>query len=71
MTLSANARFISAEEACELLPGMTVGLLAQLRFRGNGPRYYKPTPRKVLYRESDLLEWLDASARTGTSQVAA
>lgn len=35
--------------------------LAQLRFRGRGPRFLKPTPRVVLYRRSALDEFLAAS----------
>lgn len=49
---------------------MTKDLLAQLRYRGKGPRYFKPTDRTVLYRRSDLDEWLAASERTSTSDVA-
>jgi hypothetical protein len=41
--------------------------LAQLRFRGKGPRFLKPTPRTVLYRKSDLDAWLDASVTTSTA----
>jgi len=37
--------------------------LAQLRFRGVGPRFLKPTPRVVLYRRSALDAFLAASER--------
>lgn len=46
---------------------LSVDLLAQLRFRGLGPKYFKPTPRTVLYRRSDIEAWIAASERTGTS----
>ena len=29
------------------LTGLTVGGLAYLRYRGRGPRFYTPTPKKV------------------------
>jgi hypothetical protein len=60
---------LSPAEAAEYTH-MTAGALAQLRFRGLGPRFLKPTERTVLYRKSVLDEWLAASERTGTGQVA-
>lgn len=45
---------------------LTVGQLAQLRYRGHGPVYLNPTPRRILYRRSDLDSWLYASERTST-----
>ena len=41
--------------------------LAQLRFRGLGPKFLKPTPRTVLYRQSELDAWLERSERTSTA----
>ena len=32
--------------------------LATLAYQGKGPRYNKPTSRKVLYRRSDLDAWI-------------
>ena len=58
--------FISAEQVCELMPGMTKPLLAQMRFRGDGPPFYKPTPKKVFYRKSDVIAWVEASRRSIT-----
>ena len=43
---------------------MTVGHLAQLRYRGEGPTYLKPTKKTVLYRRADLDAWLAASTVT-------
>lgn len=40
--------------------------LAQLRFRGRGPRFLKPTPRVVLYRRNALDSFLNASERNDT-----
>lgn len=63
------AAYLTSEQLCELVPGTTKGSWAQLRFTGKGPRYYKPTPKTVLYKESEVLEWIDASARFGTAQA--
>ncbi|GAA1768442.1 helix-turn-helix transcriptional regulator [Agromyces humatus] len=46
--------------------GITRAHLAVLRHEGKGPRYYKPTPRKVLYTEADVSAWIEASAHDGT-----
>jgi hypothetical protein len=48
--------------------GLSTASLAQLRYRGNGPRYLKPTARKVLYIRADVLAWLEASARRCTDE---
>jgi len=58
-----DKQYLTPKEVAEFVPGMTTSLLAQLRFKQIGPRYLKPTPRKVLYRPSDIAEWLDASVR--------
>ncbi|EIC63003.1 helix-turn-helix transcriptional regulator [Mycobacteroides abscessus] len=35
--------------------------LAQMRYRGEGPKFVKVGPRKVIYRWSDVQEYLDAN----------
>ena len=39
------------------------------RVKGKGPRYYK-IGGKILYKQSDLDAWIEAQARTSTSQAA-
>ena len=64
----APIRYLTIDQVCELIPGMTRGKLASLRFKGTGgPRYYKPTPRTVLYDETDVTEWVASSGRTCTA----
>jgi len=43
----------------EQIYGIPRQTLANLRCMGNGPTYYKASPRKVLYRAEDLEEWLE------------
>ncbi|MDQ1130235.1 AlpA family transcriptional regulator [Microbacterium sp. SORGH_AS_0888] len=62
--------YLTPKEAADLIPGMTTSTLAQLRFKGQGPKFLKPTPRKVVYRERDVIDWLEASERTSTAEVA-
>jgi hypothetical protein len=61
--------FITAEQVCDLIPGLTIAGLAQMRFRGVGPRYFKPSPRKVVYSRASVLEWLASTERQGTAQA--
>jgi predicted DNA-binding transcriptional regulator AlpA len=60
-------RYLTPEQVVEMAPGLSKGQLAQLRFLGKGPRFRKPTPKTVLYRESEVIEWIEASVRTGTA----
>lgn len=64
-------KYLTPEQVCVLIPGMTKTNLAQLRFKGVGPVFLKPTPRTVIYRESDVIAWLEASERKSTAQVSA
>lgn len=65
-TKEVRARYLPPEQVTELT-GISKGALAQLRFTGKGPRYRKPTPKTVLYLESEVIEWIENSARSGTS----
>jgi hypothetical protein len=61
--------FKSPEGLSAAIPGTNPQYWAQLRFRGEGPRYLKPSPRKVLYRWSDVEAWLEGTARTSTAEA--
>lgn len=41
---------------------VSIGHLANMRIKGVGAKYYKPSPRKVLYRKHDLDAWLESRA---------
>lgn len=56
-----NLKLITPKDVCDLIPGMSESRLAQLRYLGKGPKFYKPTPRLVLYKESDVQEWVEQS----------
>lgn len=61
--------YITPEQVCELVPGLTPGLLAQMRYTGkSGLKFYKPTERKVLYKRSEVIEWVENSMRTSTKK---
>lgn len=57
-------RYLSPEQVCELVPGLTVANLQELRKTGRGPRYRKPTGENgkvVVYAEADVRAWVEAS----------
>lgn len=51
------------------MTGVSVAALAQLRHRGQGPRFYKPTPRVVLYKRSEVVDWVESSVRVSTKEL--
>lgn len=59
-------QYLTPAQVCERVPGMTTGSLAQMRYLGTGPRYFKPSHKRVLYSESDIVAWLEGTARFGT-----
>jgi predicted DNA-binding transcriptional regulator AlpA len=51
--------FLPQKEVVERY-GMTTHFLRDLRREGRGPRFYRPSPRIVLYRAEDIEAWLEA-----------
>lgn len=64
-----DEEFIHAGTVGEIT-GLSIGALAQLRYRGIGPKFYKPTPRKVLYKRSEVVAWVEASAQERSAAIA-
>lgn len=67
--LSSETVYLTPAQVCEIVPGMTKPTLAQLRFKGTGPQYFKPTPRVVLYAREDIENWVRSSVRTSTANA--
>lgn len=63
--------FIQPDAVAEIT-GLSVAALAQLRYTGQGPRFYKPTERTVLYKRDEVTAWVESTARTrtGTASLA-
>lgn len=55
------------EEVAEALHTTTASL-AQMRYRGEGPRFIRAGRRRVLYRWSDIEEWLADSTCSRSDQ---
>lgn len=64
-----DEKYLTPQQVHDRWPFLSVGHMAQLRFVGKGPKFLKPTPRTVVYRESDVIAWLEASERTSTAEV--
>lgn len=50
--------------------GTTVAALANMRYRGLGPKFIKVSAKAVRYRNSDVNAWLDAQTRQQTGERA-
>lgn len=56
------------EDMARLFPNTTRQTWAQMRYRGNGPKYYK-VGRKVFYRPQDVEAWKESQLRTRTDEL--
>lgn len=61
-------RWLSPEEVCDIVPGMTVRNLRELRAKRQGPRFSKPSAKVVVYGEADVHAWLAAKIQTTREQ---
>ena len=62
-----DSDFIPPAEVSEIT-GLSLNSLAQLRSHGTGPLYYKPTAKTILYRRSEVVAWIEESARISTGR---
>jgi hypothetical protein len=60
--------WLSPAQVCEIVPGVTVRDLEDMRADGQGPVYSKPTPRKVVYSRADVHAWLLSKRHTTREQ---
>lgn len=62
MTTTINTPAITLNpKQVEAEYGIPVGSLANMRWRGEGIRYYKAN-RSILYKRADIEAWLEAQA---------
>lgn len=61
-------QYLSPDQVCALIPGMTKGNLAQLRHAGGGPVYMRPSPRVIVYARTDIDAWLEQTRHARTDQ---
>jgi len=66
-----QALYLTTPEAAEFLR-LSPKTLERMRVDGTGPTFLKAGPglrARVLYRQSDLVEWLEAFAYGSTSEI--
>lgn len=56
---------------CATLMRMTKAAIAQLRYRGVGPRFYRISAKTILYKRSEVVAWMESRACTRTDDVLA
>jgi hypothetical protein len=61
-----ESELLTPEQVCDLIPGLTRGKLANMRYTGEGPSYFKPTPKTVVYRRVEIFRWLESTAQSST-----
>jgi excisionase family DNA binding protein len=66
-TLAERGALLSVDKAASYL-GLSATYLNKLRTQGGGPAFHKVGVR-VLYRPSDLDDWLSDKRRTSTSDT--
>jgi len=55
----------------ERIPGTSKAYWSQLRYMGTGPRFIKPSPKKVLYRWADVETWLKSKEQASPDKESA
>jgi len=53
--------YLTPDEVVELT-WVSKAALAQRRYRGLPPNFYKPTGKVVLYKKSEVMDWVEKSA---------
>ncbi len=62
--------YLNSQEAADILR-ISIRTLKRMRVEGSGPRYLKAgqgTRARVLYRQADLDDWLNARTYRSTSE---
>jgi len=60
--------YLTAEEVVGLTC-VSKAALAQRRYKGLPPKFYKPTAKTVLYKKSEVLDWVERSVALDTRHV--
>jgi len=63
-----STEFVKPAQATKIVK-LSTSTLAKMRIRGDGPKYTKSGPKVVLYKVSDLTDWLASRSRRSTSEA--
>lgn len=62
-----STEFVRPNEASKIVK-LSTSTLAKMRMYGTGPKFTKSGPKIVLYKVSDLIDWLASRSRRSTSE---
>lgn len=65
--MDTAARLATPREVADFI-GTSVGGMAQMRHRGNGPDFVRAGNRKVMYRWEDVHQWVERNRFCRTDQ---
>ena len=68
--MDADDEWLTLPQAATLMR-MTKAALAQLRYRGVGPQFYRLSRKTILYKRPEVVEWMESRACTRTDDVLA
>lgn len=57
----AEQQWLSPEQVCERIPGMTLKKLEDMRHERRGMNFYKPTQKTVVYSAAEVDEYVRAT----------
>jgi len=67
-TVSLSPTDLLSPSAAAAYSGYSESTLAKFRCFGQGPRYLKPSTRKILYRRADIDNWLAQFQQNSTAE---
>lgn len=56
--------WLSPEQVCERVPGLTTEILSQRRKDNLRPRFHKPSQKTVIYEQSEVDDWVESTGST-------
>lgn len=62
-----ESAFLTPKQLADVIHSTTAGL-AQMRYRGTGPRFVRVTRTTILYRQADVDDWLASRTFERTDQ---
>ena len=66
--MDAKDEWLDLDDAARMMH-MTRAALAQLRYRGGGPTFYRISAKTILYKHSGILDWMESRACTRTDDL--
>ena len=68
--MDADDEWLTLLQAATLMR-MTRAAIAQLRYRGVGPKFYRLSAKTILYKRSEVIAWMESRACTRSDDVLA